>query len=384
MLLTVLAGCTTVFSTMSEKPEVPSKHLVLSDRQPDAYRVSEQKISYLRRLVKQRPNDIDALLGLAKSLRQSGKAAEALGILEAKSRAYTKNSGFLAEFGKAALATGNSQRAISLIKSAINNGAGSWQNYSALGIAYDFERSHDQANKIYDIALKLSPGNSTVMNNKAVSALLMGNVDKAIAMLEKLSASSSRKLWTRRNLVLFREIRDRLKKCPGSRRECREIIIQEVGSTIYGITRVKASPTPPPAKKRTRAVQNIIEKLNSTSTAQSVSAIDMKVNFEFASAVLTPEAKNTLNSLGQALTSEELAGQRFLLEGHTDAVGSNEYNQVLSEDRARSVKDYLVATFHIEPSHLETAGYGESRLLDPSNPFSDVNRRVRISVVADK
>lgn len=36
-----------------------------------------------------------------------------------------------------------------------------------------------------------------------------------------------------------------------------------------------------------------------------------------------------------------------------------------------------------EPSRLEIAGYGESRLLDPSSPFNEINRRVRISVIAD-
>lgn len=106
---------------------------------------------------------------------------------------------------------------------------------------------------------------------------------------------------------------------------------------------------------------------------------DMRIQFEFGSARLTPDAKAVLNELGAALQSDQLAAYQFSLVGHTDAVGSDAANLTLSQARADSVKDYLIGQFHIDPSRLEASGVGESDLADPGNPNSGVNRRVVIT-----
>ena len=93
---------------------------------------------------------------------------------------------------------------------------------------------------------------------------------------------------------------------------------------------------------------------------------------------LTESAQNVLNRLGGALASPQLSEHMFMIEGHTDAIGSSEYNQGLSEKRAKSVKNYLVNVFAIEPSRLEQVGRGESALLDDADPSNSVNRRVQI------
>ena len=51
----------------------------------------------------------------------------------------------------------------------------------------------------------------------------------------------------------------------------------------------------------------------------------------------------------------------------------------LSQRRARTVRDYLVSTFNIEPGRLESQGLGETTLADPGNPTSGVNRRVEVT-----
>lgn len=102
------------------------------------------------------------------------------------------------------------------------------------------------------------------------------------------------------------------------------------------------------------------------------------ITFEFNSDQLTEQGKTTLNELGAALTSEQLQGYGFDLQGHTDAVGSSEYNLALSKRRADSVKRYLTAQFQIDGSRLKTVGKGETDLKDPSQPASEANRRVQI------
>lgn len=108
-------------------------------------------------------------------------------------------------------------------------------------------------------------------------------------------------------------------------------------------------------------------------------SINIKVYFEFDSAILKTEAKDVLNNLGEALTYGELNTYRFQIAGHTDAVGAKGYNQKLSEQRAKAVLKYLVNTFDIDAARVDPVGYGESQLLDPSKPEGDVNRRVQVT-----
>ena len=80
------------------------------------------------------------------------------------------------------------------------------------------------------------------------------------------------------------------------------------------------------------------------------------------------------------LTSDAaLRESRFSVAGHTDARGGDAYNLNLSRLRARAVADYLIKQHGIDAQRLDVEGYGRSRLLDPANPASAVNRRVQIT-----
>ena len=74
-----------------------------------------------------------------------------------------------------------------------------------------------------------------------------------------------------------------------------------------------------------------------------------------------------MQALGKALTSADLKGSTFVVAGHTDAAGSEGYNQDLSERRADSIKRYLTDKYGIAGADLVTVGYGESKLKDPAS-----------------
>ncbi len=112
--------------------------------------------------------------------------------------------------------------------------------------------------------------------------------------------------------------------------------------------------------------------------------VDIDVNFDYNSASLTAKVEPQLNSLGKALTSPELAGSVFFLGGHTDAKGSDPYNQSLSERRAETVKRFLVANYHIPAANLVSAGYGKKGLKNTADPYAAENRRVQVSNVAER
>jgi len=110
-------------------------------------------------------------------------------------------------------------------------------------------------------------------------------------------------------------------------------------------------------------------------------ALDLEIPFEFNSDKLTDDGKDVLDTLGEALKSNELSGAKaIVLEGHTDAKGSAAYNKILSLKRAQSVKNFLATKHSIPNAKLRAVGKGSTELADPKNPEDGVNRRVRVIV----
>jgi outer membrane protein OmpA-like peptidoglycan-associated protein len=100
------------------------------------------------------------------------------------------------------------------------------------------------------------------------------------------------------------------------------------------------------------------------------------ITFEFESAELTARGRAVLNNVGLALVSPQLAGAMIVVEGHTDASGSEQYNQDLSERRANSARTFLLSNFDLDADRLRAVGYGESRLLPGVDPLDAMHRRV--------
>lgn len=104
-------------------------------------------------------------------------------------------------------------------------------------------------------------------------------------------------------------------------------------------------------------------------------ALSLPVQFAFDSAIILPAARAQLDALAAGI--QRLPPERqVLIEGHTDASGSPEYNLQLSWRRAAAVKDYLVQGAGIDPRRLRTVGAGEDRPIEDSDPYAGRNRRV--------
>jgi outer membrane protein OmpA-like peptidoglycan-associated protein len=118
--------------------------------------------------------------------------------------------------------------------------------------------------------------------------------------------------------------------------------------------------------------------LDEAAKAGKLPSTDLEVYFDYDKAEITPAARQALGPLGQALIDPKLLGNRFVLVGHTDAKGGDAYNQVLSERRAASVKNYLVRTFGIAPERLVSYGRGKVAPKNIVDPFAAENRRVQV------
>ena len=116
-----------------------------------------------------------------------------------------------------------------------------------------------------------------------------------------------------------------------------------------------------------------------TKSAQTKSGFDLTVNFDFGSATLTEGAMRNLDAFAEALKDDRLQRAQFVLEGHTDAVGTDVANRQLSEQRARAVAVYLVQQ-GVDVTKLSPVGFGEDKPL-AADPFDAANRRVEARMI---
>ena len=121
-----------------------------------------------------------------------------------------------------------------------------------------------------------------------------------------------------------------------------------------------------------------IERAQIADIARDKPAIDLEILFDYNSADISPKAVPALVALGNALSRQDLKGSVFFINGHTDAAGSADYNQLLSQRRAGSVRRILIEQYKLAPDTLIAAGFGKEQLKNPANPLGEENRRVQI------
>ncbi len=117
--------------------------------------------------------------------------------------------------------------------------------------------------------------------------------------------------------------------------------------------------------------------ITTTASVRSPGSFDRTINFAYNSAELTAQARSELDKVAAVLNDPSIAKYPIIIAGHTDGAGSAEYNQRLSERRAQSARQYLIAQHGIDPHRLTAKGYGKSRLLLPNEPANELNRRVQ-------
>ena len=105
------------------------------------------------------------------------------------------------------------------------------------------------------------------------------------------------------------------------------------------------------------------------------------INFEFGKSRLLGGAGALVDPVGDVL--QRYPEIRLEVAGHTDSVGGDAANQRLSEARARTIVDYLVSRWGVDPSRLVAAGYGETQpLVTNDNPTGrTLNRRVEFRIL---
>ena len=102
-----------------------------------------------------------------------------------------------------------------------------------------------------------------------------------------------------------------------------------------------------------------------------------KINFIRNRARITKQGIDTLNDI--ILILKRVPDAKIEVRGYTDASGKRAINKWISEERAKSVKNYL-GSAGINPVNIEAEGFGEEGLLYEDKPYSRLNRRVEIGI----
>lgn len=133
---------------------------------------------------------------------------------------------------------------------------------------------------------------------------------------------------------------------------------------------------PDEAPLRTRSLR-VVKDAAPQQAARKPSA-SLLITFQTNSAELTPQARQQLDVVAQALRNEKLADFTFNVEGHADPRGTQGQNLTLSQQRAESVRRYLVGTHAIGAERLSAVGKGDAEPLNTGNPAAPENRRVTL------
>lgn len=129
------------------------------------------------------------------------------------------------------------------------------------------------------------------------------------------------------------------------------------------------------APVKMRSIRLLDDGSKSAAKAAKPAALSLPVQFGFDSADILPAAKPQLDALAEGIRRLP-PGQAVTIEGHTDSIGAENYNESLSKRRASAVRSYLVSQ-GIEAERLRAVGLGERQPLPGKPSTASVNRRVQ-------
>ncbi len=146
--------------------------------------------------------DPEAAIRYAQALRATGQRAQAAAVLEQAAIYNPKNKAILGAYGRALADTGSFQQALDVLGRAHTPDQPDWRIISAQGAVLDQMGRHEEARRYYSSALKIVPGEPSVLSNLGLSYALSKNLGKAEETLRHANASRNAEPRVRQNLAL--------------------------------------------------------------------------------------------------------------------------------------------------------------------------------------
>jgi Flp pilus assembly protein TadD len=158
------------------------------------------------------PSDRAAGINLARHLRASGRAAEAVGPMRQLSIAYPGDAGVMRELGKTLAASGSLDDALRVLDQVIAKNSADWQLHSIRGTVLDQMDRGEEAQTAYQAALQIAPGEPDVLSNLGLSYALGGDLTRAEQVLRQALDHPRATAKVRENLALVLGLQGRFEE----------------------------------------------------------------------------------------------------------------------------------------------------------------------------
>jgi Flp pilus assembly protein TadD len=146
--------------------------------------------------------DADAALAYGQALRANGQRAQATAVLEQATMANPGNKPLLAAYGRSLADNGNFQQAFDVLSKAHSPDNPDWRILSVQGTTLDQLGKHEEARRYYESALKIAPGEPSVLSNLGLSYMLSRDLPRAEQVLRQAYANPNADSRVRQNLGL--------------------------------------------------------------------------------------------------------------------------------------------------------------------------------------
>lgn len=146
--------------------------------------------------------DVEAVLNYSRALRATEQRAQAVAVLEQASIRNPRDMKLLGAYGRALAEAGDLKQALDVLSRAHTPDNPDWRILNAQGAVLDQMGRHAEAQRHYSTALKIVPGESSVLSNLGLSYALMKDLKRAEATLRRAGQQSNTDPKVRQNLAL--------------------------------------------------------------------------------------------------------------------------------------------------------------------------------------
>jgi len=167
---------------------------------------------YWREKFESDPSDKSAGINLARHLRASGRAGEAVGPMRELSSRYPQDATVMSELGKTLAASGSLDDALRILEQASSTDDSNWKLHSVRGTVLDQMSRSDEAQAAYQTALQIAPGEPSILSNIGLSYALSGDLVRAEHALRQAIDHPRATGKVRENLVLVLGLQGRFEE----------------------------------------------------------------------------------------------------------------------------------------------------------------------------
>lgn len=189
--------------TTTAKPSEVDPQLKLAALQAEAHSNYLEAAQHYQSLLTRDPESLELALGLARNLRFAGSTPQDIDIINRLISKHGRTPQLLTELGKSYVSGDKMNLAVVTLQEATSLEGATWDSFSTLGVAFDYQEKYDRARDEYAQALILSPANPDVLNNLALSQAQSGDLDGAIDTLGQATDQTSASPQVRQNLALL-------------------------------------------------------------------------------------------------------------------------------------------------------------------------------------